>query len=252
MNPAGTCAIAVMAKAPRAGQVKTRLRSMLAADEATALSAAFLCDVTENIRRAARAAPIRGFVAFAPAGQEAAFDGLLAPGTRLVLADGSDGEPPDGVEGLGRTLLHAARTLFAQGFGAVCLLNADSPTLPTARLVEAAAALLRPGARAVLGPAEDGGYYLIGMKAPHAALFARIAWSTDAVAARTRERAAEAGLDLHALDPWFDVDDPTSLRRLTAELAGGAAPGAYPAPATARCLARLGIADRLRAKLPAA
>ncbi|MBC7799630.1 MAG: DUF2064 domain-containing protein, partial [Gemmatimonadaceae bacterium] len=75
-----------MAKAPRPGQVKTRLQTVLEPEEAAALSAAFLRDVTANIQAAAAAAPIHGFVAYAPAGQEARFDGLLAPGTGLVLA----------------------------------------------------------------------------------------------------------------------------------------------------------------------
>ena len=69
---------------------------------------------------------------------------------------------------------------------AVCLVNSDSPTLPTAFLLQATHALLSPGERVVLGPAEDGGYYLLGMKRPHAHLFADIAWSTDSVAATTR------------------------------------------------------------------
>ena len=76
--------------------------------------------------------------------------GVLAQGTRLLLADGAPAMP-SGIEGFGRSLLHAVQELFALGYAAACVLNADSPTLPTARLVETAAALLRPGARAVLG-----------------------------------------------------------------------------------------------------
>src|SRR5689334_4729751 len=158
-----TCAIGVMAKAPQPGRSKTRLCPPLRPDQAAELSAAFLRDITENIALASRAAPIRGWIAYAPAGSESHFAGHVADGTDMVLADGSPPMPAD-VQGFGRCLLHAARSLFAAGFAAVCLVNSDSPTLPTALLVQAARLLLAPGERIVLGPAEDGGYYLLGMQ----------------------------------------------------------------------------------------
>ena len=235
------CAIAVMAKSPRPGQVKTRLVPPLSHEAAAALSASFLRDITDNIRLAARDIPIAAYVAYAPAGHEAFFDNALAPGTELVLADGTGVAAP-GVEGFGRPLLEAAQKLFARGHDSVCLLNSDSPTLPTAALVRAARALAAPGDRIVLGPAEDGGYYVIGMKAAHARLFERIAWSTASVAAETRRRVAELGLPLTELEPWYDVDDAASLARLCRELTLGAA-GPYPAPVTANCIARLKIRD---------
>ena len=100
----------------------------------------------------------------------------------------------------------------------------------------------------VLGPAEDGGYYLIGMKAPHAHLFEAITWSTDRVCAETEQRIAALGLALVRLAPWYDVDDQPSLARLIGDVEGNAAGAllAYPAPATARTVAALGIALRPR------
>ena len=241
------CAIAVMAKAPRPGHVKTRLQSVLEPAEAARLGAAFLRDITENLREAARVAPIAPFVAYAPLGQEARFDGLLAPGTALVLADGAAGDAP-GVEGFGRVLLHATRSLLAMGYGAACVLNADSPTLPTALLVRAAERLLAPGVRAVLGPADDGGYWLLGLQRAEPMVFAEIAWSTERAAADTVARAAAAGLPMEILGRWYDVDDRDALVRLAAELdgtvSGTMAP--YRAAATAECLASLRIAERLR------
>jgi rSAM/selenodomain-associated transferase 1 len=242
-----SCAIAVMAKAPRPGRVKTRLVPPLTPEAASALSAGFLCDITENIVRAGHDAPIQGYIAYAPAGFEPLFDDLLAPGTRLVLADGA-GEWPPAVQGFGQCLLHAAEALFALGHDSVCLLNSDSPTLPTALLAQAARALAEPGDRVVLGPAEDGGYYLIGMKAPHAQLFADIAWSTGQVAGQTRERVRQQGLDLVELAPWYDVDDHAALHRLCSELAGTAPADRltpYPAPATAAAIRRLDLANSL-------
>jgi glycosyltransferase A (GT-A) superfamily protein (DUF2064 family) len=177
MTNAGSCAIAVMAKAPQPGRVKTRLVPPLTQETAVAMSMSFLRDITDNIQLAAQQERISGYVAFAPAGSETMFDGMLALRTGLVLADGSEDFPPR-VHGFGCCLLHAARALFARGHDSVCLLNSDSPTLPTELLCRMAAALAEDGDRVVLGPADDGGYYLIGMKAPHAALFEDIAWST--------------------------------------------------------------------------
>jgi uncharacterized protein len=245
-------AIAVMAKAPRPGEVKTRLAPPLALETASALSASFLRDITENIALAADGMRIHPYVAYAPARSTAFFEGKIAGGTRLVLADGA-GVKASAVLGLGCCLLHAAQSLLAAGHDAVCLVNADSPTLPTALLRRAASALAEDGDRLVLGPAEDGGYYLIGMKTPHPQLFADIAWSTSRVAEETRQRAKALGLPVVELDPWYDVDDVPSLYRLCLELTIGESKNGldpFPAPATARCIARLGIPEFLGAQSP--
>lgn len=232
------CAIAVMAKAPRAGRSKTRLCPPLTPEAAGALSAAFIGDITANLALVAADNVVAPYVAYASAGSEALFDGLLAPGTGLVLADGEIGEVP-GVEGFGRCLLHAMRALFAAGFGGVCVLNADSPSLPTRYLREAATRVM--AGEAVLGPAEDGGYYLLGLRAAEAGMFAEIAWSTGGVAAATRARARALGLALGELPEWYDVDEAAALRRFLAETD----PLPYPAPVTRAAAARLGIAAML-------
>jgi rSAM/selenodomain-associated transferase 1 len=235
--------IAVMAKAPRAGQCKTRLQPLLSPAQSAAISVAFLADITGNLALAARSAAIVPYVAFAPAGTEALFDGILAPATRLLLADGSL-PAPDGVEKFGRCLLHALHAILAEGHEAAIVLNADSPTLPTRCLLAAHEILAAPGDRAVIGAAEDGGYYLLGVKKPHAALLKNIDWSTDRVAGQTRARAREAELPLFELETWYDVDDPQAFARLVGELSapGGVSPaGAYAAPHTAARLAEMGF-----------
>jgi glycosyltransferase A (GT-A) superfamily protein (DUF2064 family) len=242
-------AIAVMAKAPQAGRVKTRLCPPLRPEQAAALGAAFLRDITGNLAEAARLAPIDRFVAYAPAGGEHRFDGAVHPGTRLVLADGA-GDMPEGVTGFGRCLLQAIERLLAMGYAAACVVNADSPTLPTAWLARMATDLLRPGRHGVLGPAEDGGYYALGLRAAEPRLFADIEWSTDGVAGRTRDRAAEVALPLLELPSWYDVDDHAALRRLLDELRappGDALDPPYAAPATAACVAELGLIRQLAA-----
>lgn len=245
------CAVAVMAKAPVPGQVKTRLMPPLTPAVAAALSAGFLRDITENVALAGREVPIDGYVAFAPAGCEGWFDGVLAPGTGLVLADGSAISAP-AVAGFGCCLLHAAQALFEMGYEAVCLLNSDSPNLPTALLSQAAAALATDGDRVVLGAAEDGGYYVLGIKAPHRHLFEAVAWSTGAVAGETRQRAWALGLPVVELEPWYDVDDAPALDRLCRELSigrpiNGLVP--FPAPATKDCIDRLGLGALLAAAM---
>lgn len=238
----GRCAIAVMAKAPRAGRVKTRLCPPLLPEQATALSAAFLRDITENIRAASNHVPADGWIAYAPSGDEALFDGILAEGTRLLLADGRTEAAP-GVEGFGMCLLHAMRDLFARGYSAAVVLNSDSPTLPTSVLRETVEALLQGGDRAVLGPADDGGYYLLGLTAPHAGAFADIAWSTETVADRTRMRLRDLGLPTTELRAWYDVDNGDALRRLADELKNNDLHDVR-AAATAACLVEIGVLER--------
>lgn len=243
-----TCAIAVIAKAPRPGHVKTRLQSIFLPEEAARLGAAFLQDTLANLLQAGAETPIHPFVAYAPAGEERRFDGLLPPGVELILADGANGDAP-GVQGFGRVLLDTTRTLLARGYGAVCVLGADSPTLPTALLVRTVRALLQNEADAVLGPADDGGYWLLGLTRPHPEPYAGIAWSTETVAAETRERIHAASLRLLELDPWYDVDDPPSLARLVHELKPPphhAVLQPYPATHTADVLASIGLPARFQ------
>ncbi len=131
--------------------------------------------------------------------------------------------PPE-VQGFGRCLLHAIQGMMGLGHTAACVLSADSPTLPTRLLVQTAEILLVPGERAVLGPAEDGGYYLLGLKTTNPMMFADIAWSTVSVADQTRDRARNLGLPLLELQTWYDVDSAASLRVLMSETSGYAAP----------------------------
>ncbi|HUK61196.1 MAG TPA: TIGR04282 family arsenosugar biosynthesis glycosyltransferase [Stellaceae bacterium] len=233
------CGMAVMAKAPRVGDVKTRLVPPLSAAAAAALGGAFLKDAADNILAAATQAPIDGYVAYSPAGSEELFRAILPRAIRLL---------PPRHAGLAASLLDATADLLALGHRAVCLVNADSPNLPTAALVAAVEALAPPGDRLVLGPAEDGGYWLIGLKAPHGRLFENIAWSTDAVLGQTRERAASLGLDTVLLPSWYDVDDLSGLRRLAAELQDGVG---YPARHTAEYLRGLLAEDAGRCRLAA-
>lgn len=209
------CGIAFMAKASTPGRAKTRLVPPLSFDEAAGLNTAFLCDVADNVLLAARHAEphggIAGYAAFGPTGTEDFFRHILPRAIGLIGA---------WLPNFGDCLFHTIAQIFARGHAAAVVLNSDSPTLPTALLIETAAALTKPGDRAVLGPSTDGGYYLLGLKTAHRRMFDDIDWSTERVAAQTLERAREIGLDVHTLPVWYDVDDVDGLRRLHAELCG--------------------------------
>jgi rSAM/selenodomain-associated transferase 1 len=204
-----SCAVAIMAKASVAGSVKTRLVPPLTYREAADLNTCSLADVATKVVSAAERVALHAFSAYHPLGSEAFFIDLLPVGFKLL-------RPKEAT--IGRSLLHAARDLFSCGYASVCLVNADSPTLPAEYLVDAVRVLQQPGDRVVLGPAADGGYYLIGLKRCHARLFDEIDWSTERVYRQTLDRAAEIGLAVFSLPQWYDVDDEATLLRLCREL----------------------------------
>ncbi len=235
-----------MAKAPRAGKVKTRLSPPLTLAQTAALNICFLKDTTENLAELARSGDVRaaGLVCYTPVGDEAAFDGILPAEFALI---------PQRGEIFGERLLAAAEDLLACGFASVCLIDSDSPTVPRAAFQQAVEELARPGDRVALGPSEDGGYYLIGLKQAHAAPFERISWSTSQVAGETRERCREAGLELVELPLWYDVDDAATLDLLCDELLNQRPPAfasvaGYGAPHTRAFLLELDPPDEVVAQ----
>jgi rSAM/selenodomain-associated transferase 1 len=209
------CALVVMAKAPRPGKVKTRLAPPLTLEQSAALNICFLKDTTENIAAICNDGRAAGLISYTPVGDEALFDGLLPEGFALV---------PQRGDGFGERLLAAAEDILACGYGAVCLIDSDSPTVPASAFELAVAELARPGNRIVLGGSEDGGYYLIGLKRAHPEVFANINWSTSTVFVETVAAAEAASLEVVKLPLWYDVDDGATLAVLTAELLGGTQP----------------------------
>jgi hypothetical protein len=205
------CGVAVMAKASEPGRAKTRLCPPLTLEEASRFNTAFLRDIAQNLEAAGELASIRGYMAYGPPGSESFF-GFLPGGIGLIET---------WFPNFGDCLTHALEQQFALGHKAACVLNSDSPTLPTDVLVRAAAILAEREDRVVLGPSTDGGYYLLGLTRMHKHLFEDIAWSTGAVTAQTLARAAEIGLEVELLPEWYDVDDAEALRVLTRELLHG-------------------------------
>ena len=210
-------------KPAREGRVKTRLIGDLTPAQAAALHTAFLEDLLDRLREGLRE-DIELRLAWALDPEEAVPSGPL-PGVRQ---EGRD---------LGERLYRALSGAAAEA-GAVMALGSDHPTLPLER-VHQAFERVESGADVVLGPAEDGGYYLIALRAGAVAprLFAEIAWSTDRVLAATLERCRELGLAVELLPEASDVDTPEDLRRLAARMAGD---GDLGCPRTHALLASLG------------
>jgi uncharacterized protein len=223
--PTGLCALAVMTKAPRAGLVKTRLTPPLTAEEAADLSNCFLRDTTAAISSALTKDTACGIGVYFPVGAEAEYAGVLATDFQLV---------PQRGDNFGERMIFAVGDLFQLGFESVCLIGSDSPTVPPRAFTEAVTILAKTEDPVVLGPSDDGGYYLIGLKNLHRELFEDIAWSTENVLQQTIALARQMNLKIHFLPTWYDVDDRLTLRRLCDELFGPTASAAagYPAPAT--------------------
>jgi rSAM/selenodomain-associated transferase 1 len=201
------------------GRVKTRLFAALSPERAAELHAAFLDDLCERL------AGRGGFALRLAWALEAGEEPPPSPLPALRQRGGDLGER-----------LFAALSEAAAEHPLVGAVGSDHPELPLARVEEAFAALAA-GAQVVLGPAADGGYYLIAVRreALAARLFADVPWSTGAVLARTLERCRELGLRTVLLPVAADVDTPADLARLVLALRDSATP---PCPRTAALLAR--------------
>jgi rSAM/selenodomain-associated transferase 1 len=202
-----------MARVPGAGPVKSRLHGTLTPAQATALYRCFLLDRLDALAAVAGIAPV---VAFTPLEAHAQMAALTPADFRLVPQEGDD---------LSERLTRLLARLLGDGHAAAVAMDSDSPTLPMAYVAEAARALGAGEADLVVGPSDDGGYYLIGVRAPRPELFAAMPWSTAEVLPTTLARARALGLDVRLLPPWFDVDTGADLRRLRTELAAAGAGG---------------------------
>jgi len=230
----GKCAIGIFIKAPKAGSSKTRLSPPFTPAECAALSRCFLKDTAENISNVAREKKdVIGIGVYAPVGSKRNFQVLLPADFLLIPQRGED---------LGERLRNAAEDLFSAGFGSVCFIGADSPTLPPSYLARMVDYLGRFRNGMAIGPSADGGYYAIGLKKAIPRLFEDIDWSTDRVFEQTKARINELGIPRLILPAWYDVDDEPALRRLFDDLyPTGSMQGArlaYPALHTKRFLSR--------------
>ncbi|HJU06587.1 MAG TPA: TIGR04282 family arsenosugar biosynthesis glycosyltransferase [Nitrospiraceae bacterium] len=207
-------ALIIFAKAPIPGEVKTRLCPPLTPDEAASLHGSFVLDMLERSGKAAtqgggskRAQGFDRFLACAPSSEHVFFKIMEERhGVRLIDQIGED---------LGARMDQAFTTIFGLGYARVLLVGTDLPMLSELIFSQAFHRLVDHDL--VLGPATDGGYFLIGLKQPAPQLFTGIPWSTDQVLAHTQRKADALGLKTALLAPERDIDTIEDLRVLIQE-----------------------------------
>jgi hypothetical protein len=195
----------VMARQPVAGSTKTRLIPRLGPQGAADLYECFLLDALDMARTID---DVVALVAISPPGASEYFAGI-APDLAQVAQIGTS---------LDQRLDHVLTRCLDDGFAQVVAVNSDSPTLPAAHVSDAFDRLRDQSVDVVIGPADDGGYYLIGWKRSHPRLVRGVVMSTPDVLSDTMDRAEQSGLRISLLPPWYDVDDPADLDRLEADL----------------------------------
>jgi uncharacterized protein len=203
-------ALIVVARQPVPGETKTRLSSGLspttpvrAPEEAAALYECFLLDTLDLIRHVPDVQRVIAY--WPPVGRQ--YFATLAPDFEYIPQSGSN---------LGARLDNALTAYLRRGYRRAVIMNSDGPTLPLACLLRAFVYL--EDVDVVLGPADDGGYYLIGLKTPAPRLLREVHMSTSHVTRDTLVLATQEDLKVALLPPWYDVDDAESLVRLAAEL----------------------------------
>lgn len=199
-----TRCVIIVAKQPLAGLSKTRLAAGIGSDNAVML---YRCFLQDTIASAARVPDCRLAFSFWPP-EAAEYFQRLDTSALLLPQHGDD---------FGSRLLSAFVQAAAAGYDEMVLIGSDNPSLPLASLMQAFEALQKTPT--VLGPCEDGGYYMIGMREPQPALFlSGISWSTDIVADQTRMAASASGLGMAEMLVWYDIDTTADLIRLYDDL----------------------------------
>ncbi|MCU0837278.1 MAG: DUF2064 domain-containing protein [Rhodospirillales bacterium] len=232
----GPIAFGIICEAPAEAAGDPRLCPPLTTREAAELARCFVADISVVIAGLVKRGQAEGVIVYAPAGQAATFTGLVPPELTLRAQRG---------ETLEQRWLNTMRDLQAAGHPAVCLLQADSPTLPLSLLEWTIASLRQPGERVVLGPAIDGSCYLIGLKQAPASVLPDIAWTPGEGLRQMLVRTAALGVPVTLLPVWYGVRDIASLQLLLHELFSASMPLAAegvvgsPAEHTRRHLAQL-------------
>jgi len=213
---------------PELGAVKTRLTPALGADGATALYSAFTEDLCAALSRRLPLA-----LACSPATQSPYFDRLQRRYGLILLAQGAGD--------LGARMERVAAAALTRA-SRVVVVGSDTPTLSAERVEQALRWLRRR--HVVLGPSLDGGYYLLGLRAPLPGIFRRMPWGSDRVLGRTLARLRTEGVSCRLLPCGYDIDTPADVAVLQRHLAVLATLGQSPCPRTRRVLMRLGEAGR--------
>lgn len=205
-------AIAVMLKAPREGEVKTRLTPPLTPKEAATLYRAFIKDTFSNLSRLKDMAL---YAFFTPADRKGDIINIIPQGISLIPQ--KDGDLGERIYGVFECLFNSGHRFppFSKdgqgGFKRVVIIGSDSPDLPLEYIETAFSILKESQGSLILGPATDGGYYLIAMDRLIKTPFEAIRWSTDAVLKDTIKNAVASGITVKLLPEWHDIDRPEDL-----------------------------------------
>jgi hypothetical protein len=194
----------VFAKEPQAGKVKTRLRGELSPGACVRLYKAFLKDTLSLARRVKCFARV---LAYASCRAQPGY--LKSIGRDFIFYEQKG-------KALGGKMLDAFDFAWRMYCDKIVIMGSDSPNLPAKRINDAFKLL--DTSDIVLGPSLDGGYYLIGLKAPCAGIFKGVRWSSQTVLARTLKNALNLGKKVSTLKSWYDVDEPFALSLLRNDL----------------------------------
>jgi rSAM/selenodomain-associated transferase 1 len=223
-------ALILFAKDPVAGQVKTRLSSLL--DNSTTLSL-YHHFLRDSIEKVCSIAEVDRFIGIASDPQTSYFDDVsLSHPVQLFVQEGDN---------LGERMRRAFEDRFKEGYERVVIIGADSPTLPTAYIEQA----LQSQKKVVIGPSTDGGYYLIGMQGKVTDVFEGVSWGTDQVLSETLTVLKDQRAEAELLPVWYDVDLPEDLRFLKTHLEWMAHAGLQESKATLEFLNQLHLESKI-------
>ena len=233
-EPSVKTLLVIMAKAPIPGEVKTRLTPAISPADAAKLSACFLED---RLAEMGKLDSCERALAFTPESSKSFFEKLAKGRFSLLPQKGMD---------LGERMSNVFKEKHRLGYGGVVLIGSDSPDLPNSIVSEAFDRLLSETVDVVLGPATDGGYYLIGMKRHHPELFENISWGTEKVLSTTLETARQSAVRTACLETWSDIDTIQDIRRFHHRYKDLPASEHRPGAITLSCLADLKIMGKTR------
>lgn len=193
-------AVIIMAKVPRAGNVKTRLQPFLSAEQCVSLSEAFLEDAINKAKRISE----KLIIAFSPADERGYFDKFGDENLILIEQKGAD---------LGEKMFKAFQFALSQSLDSAVMIGTDSPTFPV-DYIEQAFEFLELETDAVLGKTSDGGFYLIGLRKLNKKIFENVAWSSNKAFEQTYRNIMNLNFHLREVPSWFDVDEKDDLLKL--------------------------------------
>lgn len=211
-------ALIVMAKAPVKGRVKTRLADAIGDNNALALYENFLKDLSISITPHTNYAK---FIFFTPTDKAHLLEPFFPPKPLNAEMGEKEGDfiytpQCDGI--LGDRLINAFNSVFDAGFSNIVVIGTDSPDIPAVSIDKAFNYLDEDGSkRSVIGPTDDGGYYLLGLNCREDGVFKEITWSSELVFDETAKNMKKYSFSSLILPKWYDIDDKNGLKRLISE-----------------------------------